>query len=287
MELEKNLETVEKLGDTLIQFAVTYGFQIIGALVFLLIGLKIAGWLSRKVSGIAEAKDIDITLSKFIGSFVRILVIGVLIIITLGNFGISIAPLIAVAGAGAFGATMALQGPLSNYGAGLSIILGRPFTVGDTITIGRTSGVVQDVKLAGTVLVGEDGERITVPNKEIVGKVIVNSEAKRVVQTKIAVPANTDLAGATRVIREVLSKEGELDAEPAAQVGVHDFTYGGIVLGARYWVPSQRYFEVRYRVNAAILEALNSAGIPLLSTPNVALVAGNLSSDEADEEDNA
>lgn len=287
MELEKNLETVEKLGDTLIQFAVTYGFQIIGALVFLLIGLKIAGWLSRKVSGIAEAKDIDITLSKFIGSFVRILVIGVLIIITLGNFGISIAPLIAVAGAGAFGATMALQGPLSNYGAGLSIILGRPFTVGDTITIGRTSGVVQDVKLAGTVLVGEDGERITVPNKEIVGKVIVNSEAKRVVQTKIAVPANTDLAGATRVIREVLSKEGELDAEPAAQVGVHDFTYGGIVLGARYWVPSQRYFEVRYRVNAAILEALNSAGIPLLSTPNVALAAGNLSSDEADEEDNA
>ena len=143
------------------------------------------------------------------------------------------------------------------------------------------------MKLAGTVLVGEDGERITVPNKEIVGKVIVNSEAKRVVQTKIAVPANTDLAGATRVIREVLSKEGELDAEPAAQVGVHDFTYGGIVLGARYWVPSQRYFEVRYRVNAAILEALNSAGIPLLSTPNVALVAGNLSSDEADEEDNA
>jgi len=286
MEIEKNLAAIEKLIDALIQFAVTYGFQIIGALVFLVVGLKVAGWLGRKVASMAETKDVDVTLSRFIGNFVRIIIVIVLVIITLGNFGISIAPLIAVAGAGAFGATMALQGPLSNYGAGLSIVLGRPFTVGDTITIGRTSGVVADVKLAGTVLVGEDGERITVPNKEIVGKVIVNSEAKRVVQTRIAVPADTDVERATGAIRDVLAKDQELDDEPRSQVGVHDFTYGGIVLGARFWVPSTRYFEIRYRVNAALLSALRAASIPILSTPAVALTAESLSGDE-DEEDEA
>lgn len=284
MEMDKNLEALEKIVDSLIQFGVAYGFQILGALVFLLVGLKIAGWLGRRVSGMAEAKEIDITLSKFIGSFVRILIVVVLIIITLGNFGISIAPLIAVAGAGAFGATMALQGPLSNFGAGLSIILGRPFTVGDTITLGRTSGVVADVKLAVTVLVGEDGERITVPNKEIVGKVIVNSEARRVVQTKVAISSDTDLATAIRVVREVLAKEPDLEEGPGTQVGVHDFTYGGIVLGVRYWVPSTRYFEVRYRLNAAILDALKNAGIPFLTTPNVALTADSLSGDDEEEE---
>ena len=157
MEIEKNLATLETLMNSLIEFAVTYGFQIFGALVFLLIGLKLSSWLGRRVSNLAEAKNLDITLSKFVGNFVRIIIVIVLVIITLGNFGISIAPLIAVAGAGAFGATMAIQGPLSNYGAGLSIILGRPFVVGDTITLGRTSGVVEDVKLAATVLVGEDG----------------------------------------------------------------------------------------------------------------------------------
>lgn len=141
MEIEKNLASLEKLMDSLIQFGVTYGFQIIGALVFLVIALKVAGWLGRKVSGMAEAKNIDVTLSKFIGNFVRIVIVGILVIITFGNFGISIAPLIAIAGAGAFGATITLQGPLSNYGAGLAIILAWPFTVGNTITIGAERAV--------------------------------------------------------------------------------------------------------------------------------------------------
>tara|TARA_B100000676_G_C18072841_1_gene845504 strand:+ start:2632 stop:3246 length:615 start_codon:yes stop_codon:yes gene_type:complete len=204
MEIEENLAAIEKLLNSLIEFAVTYGFQIIGALVFLLIGLKVAGWAARRIAVMCETKGIDITLAKFIGSGVKILIVGILVIITLGNFGISIAPLIALAGAGAFGATIAIQGPLSNYGAGFAIIIGRPFTVGDTITIGPTSGVVNEVKLAGTVLLGEDGEKITVPNKEIVGKVIVNSEAKRVVQTKIAVPTDTDISAATKIVRQVL-----------------------------------------------------------------------------------
>ena len=66
MEIDKNLAMLEKFANSLIEFGVTYGFQIIGALVFLLIGLKIAGWLGRKVSTMAELKEIDVTLSKFI-----------------------------------------------------------------------------------------------------------------------------------------------------------------------------------------------------------------------------
>ncbi|MBT5495468.1 MAG: hypothetical protein HOK54_06990 [Alphaproteobacteria bacterium] len=73
MEIDKNLAMLEKFANSLIEFGVTYGFQIVGALVFLFVGLKIAGWLGRKVSTMAELKDIDITLSKFIdGHFVNV-----------------------------------------------------------------------------------------------------------------------------------------------------------------------------------------------------------------------
>ncbi len=73
MEIDKNLEMLEKFANSLIEFGVTYGFQIFGALVFLLIGLKIAGWLGRKVSTMAEIKEIDVTLSKFIdGRFANV-----------------------------------------------------------------------------------------------------------------------------------------------------------------------------------------------------------------------
>lgn len=278
--MDEELATLTKFIDTLVEFSVTYGFQILGALVFLVIGLKIAGWAGRKTASLASRKNVDPTLAKFFGSVARIVIIAVLIIITLGNFGISTAPLIALAGAAAFGVTIAMQGPLSNYGAGLAIILGRPFTVGDTITLGRISGMVENVKLAGTVLVGEDGERITIPNREIVGKVIVNSAARRVVQTKIAVAADTDIPKAIDALRHAFDAHETLKDGPGPQIGVHDFTYGGLVLGVRYWVPSRSYFEMRYKLNHDLLTALREAGVQLLSAHGVAVLAHPLTADD-------
>ena len=284
-QLAQQVETVSKWVDTVIEFGVTYGFQIFGALVFLFIGLKLAGWAGKRVSGLLEIKHIDQTLARFIGNVVKIIGVVFLVIITLGNFGISIAPLIALAGASAFGATMAIQGPLSNYGAGLSIILARPFAVGDTITVNRTtSGVVEDVSLGHTLLVGEDGERITIPNKEIVGRVIVNSDERRVVQTRISVGEGQDIEAALAAVRETLGGLEDLAGGPAPQVGIHDFTYGGIVIGVRFWVPSARYFQVRYAVNGAIHAALVKAGIAMLPAGALAVTAASLSADE-DEED--
>lgn len=277
--MKADLETVTKLADTLVEFAVQYGFQIFGALVFLFIGLKVAGWAGRRVTVLAESRNIDLTLSRFIGNVVRIVVVVFVIIITLGNFGISIAPLIALAGAMAFGATMAIQGPLSNYGAGLSIILSRPFAVGDTITVRNVSGTVDDIKLAATVLIGEDRERITIPNKEIVGEVIVNSDANRIVETRIAIGFNEDSERAVETLRQVLARADNVVDEPRPQVGIHDFTYGGVVIGLRFWVPGLQYFQTRYAVNEALLKGLREAGISLLPAGSQAVPAAPLSAD--------
>ncbi len=275
----KELESVSTLIDTVIEFAVTYGFQILGALVFLFIGLKAAGWTGRKVSKLAGARNVDSTLARFFGNIAKLIVVVLIVIITLGNFGISTAPLIALAGAAAFGATMALQGPLSNYGAGLSIILTRPFGVGNTITIGKISGVVEDITLAATVLIGEDGERITVPNKEIVGQVIVNSQNVRVVETKIPISGAAGADRALAVLTEAIAGVEGVAGDPAPQAGLHDFTYGGVIIGLRYWAPSSSYFQTRYAVNQAALKALNGAGIALLPAVGVSLPAPPLTSE--------
>ncbi len=281
----EQVETVARWLDTLIEFGITYGFQILGAVVFLLIGLKVSGWGGRRVARALERKNVDPPLARFIGTMVKVVMVVFLVIITLGNFGISIAPLIALAGAGAFGATMAIQGPLSNYGAGLTILLTRPFAVGNTITVNRqTSGVVEDITLAHTILVGEDKERITIPNKEIVGKVIVNSQRNRVVQSKIFIGEGEDWEKGLGVLRDTLGAIDDVNAGPAPQVGIHDFTYGGMVLGLRFWVPSDRYFQVRYAVNQAALSALRQAGIRLLAPAAVAAPAASLSADDEEDE---
>ena len=278
--MEQEIDSINRFVDVLVEFGVSYGFQILGAVVFLLIGLKLAGWAARRVIKVADAKSMDPTLSRFIANIVKLLLIVFVIIITLGNFGISIAPLIALAGAVAFGATLAIQGPLANYGAGVSIILTRPFVIGNTITIKHISGVVQDITLAATVLINEDGEKVTVPNKEIVGEVIVNSREQRVIQTKISIAYEEDAERAIALLVGVLETFEQVGTEPAPQVGIHDFTYGGIVLGMRFWVPSTRYFECRYAVNRAAFTALKSAGIALLSVGAASLNVASLSGDQ-------
>ncbi len=278
--MQQELKTLQVLIDKGVEFVVAYGFQILGALVVLVIGIKVASWAANRTVAFGARREFDPTLTRFIGNVVRILLLAVVIIVTLSNFGITIAPFVALAGAAAFGGTLALQGPLSNYGAGLSIILTRPFTVGNTIQVQKTFGVVEEITLATTVLTGEDGETITIPNKEIVGQVIVNSKNQRVVETKLFLGHDQDSAKAVDAIKTAIAKQAGDDEAPPPQVGLHDFAHGGVVIGARFWVPSLKYFQMRYAINRDILDALAAADIRLQGGGTAAILAPPLTADE-------
>ena len=150
--MDNELETIQQIYNVVVEFIINYSFQILGAIIILLIGAKLAGWLGRLVTGLCEKKNVDITLSRFLGNVVKILTLTFVIIIAIGKFGISIAPFIAALGAIAFGTSFAIAGPVSNYGAGLVIILSRPFVIGDTITINNVSGQVEEIHLSTTIL---------------------------------------------------------------------------------------------------------------------------------------
>lgn len=271
--MEPQLQMVNTVIDIASEFAITYGLQMIGALVILLIGLKVAGFLGRRVTRLCEIRKLDITLARFAGNMVKILLVVIVVIITLSNFGIDIAPLVALGGAAAFGISFAVQGPMANYGAGLVIILTRPFLVGDTVLVQGVSGVVDEVTLAHTVLIGEGLEKITIPNRKIVGEILINSDAHRIVESQIVIAADSDPDQAIAAIVAALENVAELTEEGFPQVGIHDFSFGGIILGLRYWVPSSRYYQTRYAVNQAPHAALKDAGIKLLSAGGTTILA--------------
>lgn len=268
----EQIQAVTRLVDVAVEFAVAYGLQLLGALVILAIGLKIAGWAAVRVVHLCERKNLDVTLSRFFGNIVKLLVVVVVLIITLSNFGIDIAPLVALAGASAFGLSFAISGPLSNYGAGLVIILTRPFVVGDTVSVQGVSGVVDEITLSATTLIGEDSERIIIPNRQIVGEILVNSDAHRIVESQLVIEAHNDPDVAIAAIQETLANFEGLAEGATPQVGIHDFNFGGIVLGLRYWVPSSRYYQTRYAVNQAALAALKARGISLLPAGRAAVL---------------
>ena len=259
----QELETIQQIYNVAVEFIINYSFQILGAIIILIVGAKIASWLGKLVSNLCEKKEVDLTLSRFLGSVVKILVLTFVVIIAIGKFGISIAPFIAALGAIAFGTSFAISGPVSNYGAGLVIILSRPFVIGDTITIQGVSGQVDEIHLANTILETEDGEKITIPNKHIIGEIQVNSFANRIVESTVGISYEDNPETAIEVIQEALANIDDICPDPPPQVGIEAFGESSIDIGVRYWVPTKKYFQTLYRGNMAIHKALKTADITI------------------------
>ncbi|MEJ2689508.1 MAG: mechanosensitive ion channel family protein [Deltaproteobacteria bacterium] len=257
------IAVIQNLYRIVSEFVVNYSFQIIGAIIILLIGLKAASWFAALVVRFGEKKGLDLTLIKFIAGVVKAITIIFVVIIALGKFGISIAPFIAAIGAIAFGGSLAIQGPLSNYGAGIAIILSRQFVVGDTITVKGIYGQVEDIHLAATILTNEDGEKITIPNKHIVGEIFTNSFANRIVESTIGISYADDPQKAVAIIRQILANEKNVASKPPPQVGISEFADSAITIGLRYWVPTVKFFETKFRVNMAIHTGLKEGKITI------------------------
>src|SRR4051794_27475590 len=103
------VETVQHIYEFVVQFLIAYSFQLLGAIVVLIVGVLLAGWIARILLRAQVRRNVDPTLRQFIASTVRLLLIGLAVVIALGNLGISITPLIAAIGGLAVGVSLALQ----------------------------------------------------------------------------------------------------------------------------------------------------------------------------------
>ncbi|ARU57926.1 small-conductance mechanosensitive channel [Oleiphilus messinensis] len=261
--IEQELQNIEKIYDLLINFFVNYSFQVIGAFIILIAGMIVSRWISRLLLAFFKRRNVDVTLAHFLANVAKIIVLVIFIVIALGKFGISVAPFVAAIGAVAFGASIALQGPVSNYGAGISIILTRLFRVGDTIKVHEYYGVVHEIKLANTTLETEDGEHIIIPNKKVVGEVLTNSFTAKVVESSVGVAYSSDPEQVINIIKELLAQQPEVVKTPDPQVGIEAFGDSSINIGLRYWIPTQQYYKVQYTINLAIFKALQENKIEI------------------------
>lgn len=261
--MEEEIQSLQKAADLAQEIIVNYGFQFLAALFILLIGWQIARWISALVLRLCERVDLDITLARFFAGLTKTIILVFVGIIALNKFGISIAPFIAALGAVVFGSTLALQGPISNYGAGLTIILTRPFIVGDTIRLDDKIGIVDEIRLAYTMLTNEDEERIMIPNNRIIGQVITNSFEYLIVEESITISYDANIDQVINLIRDTLTSMTSLAEEPEPQVGVDGFADYGIRIGIRYWIPTKQYFQLKYQANQHVYQALKAAGFSI------------------------
>ena len=272
-EVQAELQEFKKLYDLVAEYLVTYSFQILGAVLILIVGWWLASKISKVVRKVCEKRNLDATLSGFFGSLAKTTVILLFAVIAVSQLGFTIAPLIAAIGALTFGLSLAVQGPVSNYGAGLAIILSRPYKLGDTIVLKERCGIVDDIRLAMTVLRNEDGEKIFIPNKEVLGEIFHNSQENKLMEAEIAIGYDSDPEMAIALIRSTLTNQ--LSEGAKIQVGIDRFSPLGFHLVYRCWVPTAEYFSQRYELNLHVYQALRQADFAM-PTPkqNVHVLGG-------------
>ncbi len=261
--MEKELEEVGHFYNVVIEFITNYSFQIIGAIIIMAIGVIASKYIHKYVLKLLLKTSIDETIGGFIANFVRVVVVVMMAILALGKLGISIGPFIAALGAVSLTAGLALQGSVSNFAAGIVLIATKPFKIGDTIRVHDVYGEVEEIKLAYTVLVNEDKEQITIPNKYMIGDVLVNSYSYRIVEGSVGISYDSDTQKAVKLIKETVSTCQGVSDENSPIVGIEKFGDNSIDIAYRYWVPTNSYFKTQYEVNEKLLQALNGANITI------------------------
>jgi len=259
--LKEEINQVANIYNIIIEFFTNYSFQLIGAFIIFILGYMLAGKISRWVLKLCLNHKFDVTLSQFLASTTKMLIVIMITIVSLSKLGISVTPFIAAIGAISLGAGLALQGLLSNYAAGFNIILIRPFVVGDTITVHGVTGVVEEVLLAYTLLKNEDDVAITIPNKHIVGEILHNSKNDSLLELKVGIAYEHNPLEVVKLLEETMLSLDIIGDNGKLQVGIDEFSDSAITLAIRLWTPTVTLYAAKYKAYASIYTALDKANI--------------------------
>ena len=152
---------------------------------------------------------------------------------------------------------------LANYAAGFTIIITRPFVLGDTIQVRGVSGVVDKVMLPYTILIDEDNVHIQIPNKLIVGEILHNSAEQMLIELEVGVAYSSDVDAVIDVLQQAVKTVEGISDEKAPAIGVDNFGDSSINFGVRVWALTTRHFEIKYALNKAIYDALKRAEVEI------------------------
>ena len=261
--LKNEFDQLERFYQIIIDFFANYSFQLVGALIILILGYIFAGKISKVVLRLCERHKLDVTLSRFLANTTRMLMVVLIAIIALGKLGISVTPFIAAIGAVSLGAGLALQGLLSNYAAGFNIIIIRPFVVGDTITVQGVTGIVHEVLLAYTVIFDEDGVEITIPNKHIVGEVLHNSRGDTLLELSVGIAYKHNPLEVVELLTKVITDLNIAGKSRKPQIGIGEFADSAINIEIRLWTPTSTKCDSKHKAHKAIYLALQEANISI------------------------
>lgn len=253
------------LGSFLFNQVVPYLWQIIGALLVLLIGFKLVNVFVKKLSHSKAYEKMDTNIQSFLSNVLKVGLKLILVIVAISMVGIQTSALIAGLTTAGAAIALALQGGLSNIAAGVIIVLCRPFHVGDFITAGGVSGVVKEIGIYYTTIITPDNQRVVLPNGSLSNSTITNlsTEATRRIDFDLNVSYSSDLDLVRKVLLATASNDESVLQDPAPEVLISGHGDNSVNVKLRVWVASENYWAVYFSMFEDVKKAFDQFGIQI------------------------
>lgn len=241
--------------------------QVALAVVFLVIGMKLIGWLRKLVRRSLERNHADTGVIQFLDSVVKYGLYVILVLTVLQKFGIQTTSIVAAIGSVGVAIGLALQGSLSNFAGGVLILLLKPFKVGDYIVQDGLEGTVTEIQLCYTTLTTGDNRKVVIPNGQLADHSLVNVTAAdtRRLDIKVGISYQSDVKQA----KELLQKLGYEDPdtiktpEKAPMAAVEELGDSSVNMLLRVWVPTDQYWNTKFRLTETVKLSFDEAGIEI------------------------
>ena len=265
--MEDVQKTTEDAIRMMTEVVATYGLDVIGAIVILIVGWMVAGW-GRRITKLALEKTgkVDTLITGFAATGVRYAILIFTGIAVLDRFGVETTSFIAVVGAMGLAIGLAMQGALSNVAAGVMILLFRPFKVGDFIEGGGISGTVKTVSLFLTYMNTPDNVEIILPNSQLWNASIKNysfNETRRL-DLVFGIGYDDDIDKAIKIINDIITADERCHADPEALVVVGNLGDSSVDLVVRVWCNASDYWALKWDMLKTVKQTFdkNEISIP-------------------------
>ena len=261
-----DVEAASALIQQAIEVTTPFALSAVGALAVFVIGMWIAGRIRNLVKkAFAKTSHIDATLESFLSSLIYYALIALVVITTLGVFGVPTTSFAAILGAAGLAIGLALQGTLGHIASGVMLLGFRPFKVGDFVEVAGLDGTVKEISLFTTILATVDNKKVIIPNGEVWASAITNYSAYelRRVDITFGVSYGDDLNKAMDVIRSAVNDEARALSDPEPVIAVDSLGDSSVNIISRTWVKSSDYFPVKWALTKDVKERLDAAGITI------------------------
>jgi small conductance mechanosensitive channel len=241
------------------------GIRILVAVLVFYLGRALARVLLRGLERVMEASGLDISLRKFLRDLANATMQIAVLIAALDTAGVEMTAVLAILGAAGLAIGLALQGSLSNFAAGVMIIVLRPYKVTDLVVIGKYLGRVESIRVFHTVLVTADHRQITIPNAQVIAQPLENLTAlgQRRIDLIVGVFDERELGRVKQLLEDIVLADPRVQPSPVTAIEIAEVTETMVKLHVRPWTSVENYGPVATETMERIREQLTSAGIRL------------------------